>query len=42
LIPLHRVAAISAGLAPAVDLNLGSARAALRRAALTAKNGEAR
>ncbi len=41
-LPLHRVAPISADLAPAVDLNPGSARAALRRAVLTAKNGDVR
>jgi hypothetical protein len=38
-IPLDRVAAISAALAPAVDLNPGAARTALRKAVLAAKNG---
>jgi hypothetical protein len=41
-LPLHRVAPISADLAPAVDLNPGSARAALRRAVQDAQNGDAR
>jgi hypothetical protein len=41
-VPLHRVAAISAALAPAVDLNPGSARAALRRAVQAAQNGDPR
>jgi hypothetical protein len=41
-LPLHRVAPISADLAPAVDLNPGSARAALRRAVQAAQNGDAR
>ena len=38
-IPLDRVAAISADLAPDADLNAGSARAALRKAVLAARNG---
>ena len=41
-IPLDRVAAISADLAPAVDLNPGAARAALRKAVLAARNGDPR
>jgi hypothetical protein len=41
-IPLDRVAAISADLAPQVDLNPGAARTALRRAILTAQNGDPR
>ena len=39
-IPLNRVAAISAALAPAADLNPGAARAALRKAVLAARNGD--
>ena len=39
-IPLDRVAAISAALAPAADLNTGAARAALRKAVLAARNGD--
>jgi Protein of unknown function (DUF2637) len=39
-IPLDRVAAISADLAPAVGLNPGAARAALRKAVLSARNGD--
>jgi hypothetical protein len=39
-IPLDRVAAISAALAPAADLNSGAARAALRKAVLSARNGD--
>jgi hypothetical protein len=39
-IPLDRVAAISAALAPAADLNPGAARAALRKAVLAALNGD--
>jgi hypothetical protein len=39
-IPLSRVAAISAALAPAADLNSGAARAALRKAVLSARNGD--
>jgi len=39
-IPLNRVAAISAALAPAADLNLGAARTALRKAVLSARNGD--
>jgi hypothetical protein len=38
-IPLHRVAGISADLAPQVGLNTGAARAALRKAVLAARNG---
>jgi hypothetical protein len=38
-IPLDRVAGISAALAPAADLNVGAARAALRHAILAAQNG---
>ena len=41
-IPLSRVAAISAGLAPAVALNPGAARTALRKAVLAARNGDPR
>ena len=41
-IPLDRVAAISAALAPQVDLNTGAARAALRNAVLAAQNGDPR
>jgi hypothetical protein len=41
-IPLDRVAGISAGLAPHVDLNAGAARAALRKAVLAARNGDPR
>ncbi len=41
-IPLDRVAAISAALAPAADLNPGAARAALRKAVLAAQNGTPR
>ncbi len=41
-IPLSRVAAISAGLAPVVALNPGAARAALRKAVLAARNGDPR
>ena len=38
-VPLDHVAAISADLAPHADLNPGSARAALRKAVLAARNG---
>jgi hypothetical protein len=38
-IPLHRVARISADLAPQVALNTGAARAALRKAVLAARDG---
>ena len=38
-IPLSRVAAISAALAPAAGLNTGAARTALRKAVLAAQNG---
>src|ERR1700722_11608479 len=41
-IPLDRVAAISAALAPAAGLNTGAARAALRKAILAAQNGNPR
>ena len=41
-IPLDRVAAISAALAPAADLNPGAARTALRKAVLAARNGDPR
>ena len=41
-IPLDRVAAISAALAPQADLNTGAARTALRRAVLAARNGDPR
>ena len=41
-IPLSRVAAISADLAPVVALNPGAARAALRKAVLAARNGDPR
>ena len=38
-LPLHRVAGISADLAPQLDLNTGAARTALRKAVLAARNG---
>jgi len=38
-IPLDRIAAISAALAPAADLHPGAARTALRKAVLAAQNG---
>jgi hypothetical protein len=41
-LPLHAVASIAADLAPQVSLNPGSARAALRKAVLTARNGDPR
>ena len=41
-IPLDRVAAISAAVAPAAGLNPGAARAALRKAVLAAQNGTPR
>ena len=41
-IPLHAVAGISADLAPLADLHPGAARAALRKAVLSAKNGAPR
>ena len=41
-IPLHRVAGISANLAPQADLNPGAARTALRRAVLSARTGDPR
>ena len=39
-IALDRIAPISAALAPAADLNPGAARAALRKAVLSARNGD--
>ncbi len=39
-IPLDRISSISAALAPAADLNPGAARAALRKAVLSARNGD--
>jgi hypothetical protein len=41
-IPLHRVAGISADLAPQLNLNVGAARTALRKAVLAARNGDPR
>jgi hypothetical protein len=41
-IPLPAVAGIAAALAPQVDLNPGAARTALRRAVLSAQNGDPR
>ena len=41
-LPLDAVAGIAADLAPQVDLNAGSARAALRKAVLAARNGDPR
>jgi hypothetical protein len=41
-LPLERVAGIAADLAPQADLNAGSARAALRKAVLAARNGDPR
>jgi hypothetical protein len=41
-VPLETVAKISSAIAPEVDLNTGSARAALRRAVLAAQNGDLR
>ena len=41
-IPLDRVAGIAAALAPQVGLNAGSARTALRKAVLAARNGDPR
>ena len=41
-VPLEAVAKISAAVAPQVDLNAGTARAALRRAVLAARDGESR
>ena len=41
-IPLEAAAKISAAVAPQVELNAGSARAALRRAVLAAQNGDPR
>jgi hypothetical protein len=39
-IPLDRIAPISAALAPVADLNPGAARTALRKAVLSARNGD--
>jgi len=39
-VPLDRISAISAHLAPAVGLNTGAARTALRKAVLAARNGD--
>ena len=41
-IPPHRVAGISADLAPQLALNTGAARTALRKAVLAARNGDPR
>jgi hypothetical protein len=41
-VPLTRVAGISADLAPQLDLNPGAARTALRKAVLSARNGDPR
>jgi hypothetical protein len=41
-IPLDAVASISAALAPLAGLHPGTARAALRKAVLTARNGAPR
>ena len=41
-IPVHRVAGISADLAPQLNLNVGAARTALRKAVLAARNGDPR
>jgi hypothetical protein len=41
-IPLHRIAPISATLAPQADLHPGAARTALRKAVLAARNGDPR
>ena len=41
-LPLDRVAGISATLAPQLDLNVGAARTALRKAVLAARNGDPR
>jgi hypothetical protein len=41
-IPLDAVASISADLAPLAGLHPGTARAALRKAVLTARNGAPR
>jgi hypothetical protein len=41
-IPLHRVASISADLAPEVALNTGAARTALRKAIVASRNGDPR
>ena len=41
-IPVHRVAGISADLAPQLNLNVGAARTALRKAVLAARNGDLR
>ena len=39
-LPLDRISQVSAALAPAADLNPGAARAALRKAVLSARNGD--
>ena len=39
-IPLDRVASISAALASSANLHVGAARAALRKAVLSARNGD--
>ena len=41
-IPLPAVAGIAVALAPQAGLNTGAARTALRRAVLTAQNGDPR
>ena len=41
-VPLNRVAGISADLAPQLNLNVGAARTALRKAVLAARNGDLR
>jgi len=41
-VPLDAVAGIAAALAPQAGLNTGAARTALRRAVLTARNGDPR
>ena len=41
-VPLDAVAGISADLAPLIGLHPGTARAALRKAVLAAKNGDPR
>jgi len=41
-LPLTRVAGISADLAPQLNLNVGAARTALRKAVLAARNGDPR
>src|SRR5262249_1156581 len=39
-LPLDRISQVTAALAPAADLNPGAARAALRKAVLSARNGD--